>query len=886
LLANDSIYRFDNVELRPATRQLLVDGQPASLGARAFDVLSALIAHRERMLTKNELLELVWPNVVVEENNLQVQVSALRKLLGPQAIVTIPGRGYRFAAGLDALPAFSAANVSAGASNASAAVTASAASGRQAMQVATSAARALRSDTGNLPAVLPPLLGRDAEQATLRKMVKQHRLLSLLGPGGIGKTSLACAVARQVAHDFQGGAWIVELAGVSDPAALPGAVALSLGIQLSGHADAGAELAERLRGSELLVLDNCEHLVEPVAALVTQLLEAVSNLHLLVTSQEPLRLASERPMRLGALAVPEHAALADAATHGAVALFLARASALQPGFRLDQSNVEAVVDICRDLDGLPLALELAAARVPLLGVQGVHKHLASHLHVLKNSVRDAPTRHRTLRSTLDWSHALLSSEEQTVFRRFGVFAGGFGLELAQQVASDDHIDAWAVLDHLGNLVDKSMVVVDAGPVPRYRLLETARAYAREQLETTGEWDSLRQWHARCVRSALDRAERAARLGFAETTDQWVLACSPEIDNLRIAIEWACSPGGDGALALALVNIAAVLMYQAGRYPECVRWMQMAEPLIDEARTPVQVVGEFSLGLALVGLHGGISAQRRMQLLDRACDIFEQQPSSHGLLALTLCSNAYVAAVAGDFDSAERRLAQCSALVEQPALRAFKGTWLYCTGMVRRYQGQSAQALAAFAQALPLVRTEGNARTLFHVLNNLAAAHHELGHVDEAVAQFRRLIEHLQRSPLTDAQMMAFALNWYAHALVGQGALEEAHAQVLRSLPYCRRSLGLRHFAGMLALLAARQGRLREAALLVGCDDAARSRRGEKRSPSDERMIAAALAPIGSAHPAGLVEAWRLEGAGLDEDATAALMSEQHDDAAAMHVRVA
>ncbi|MEO5738355.1 MAG: hypothetical protein ABIQ82_12945, partial [Variovorax sp.] len=384
-----------------------------------------------------------------------------------------------------------------------------------------------------------------------------------------------------------------------------------------------------------------------------------------------------------------------------------------------------------------------------------------------------------------------------------------------------------------------------------------------------EWDSLRQWHARCMHSALDRRARADRLGH-ETTDQWVLACSPEIDNLRSAIEWACGPGGDAALALDLVNIASVLMYQAGRYPECVRWMLMAEPLIDEA-TPVQVVAEFSLGLALVGLHGGISAQRRMQLLDRACDIFERQPP-HGLLALTLCSNAYVAAVSGDFDSAERRLVQCRELVEQPGLRAFKGTWLFCTGLTRRYQDQPVQALTAFSQALPLVRSEGNARTLFHVLNNLAAMHHELGHVDEAVAQFRRLIDHLQRSPLTDAQMMAFALNWYAHALTGQGALEEAQAQVLLSLPHCRRSLGLRHFAGMLALLAARQGRLREAALLIGCDDAARLRRGERRSPSDNRTMAVALALIGAVHPAISVEAWRLEGAGLDEDATVALVT--------------
>lgn len=871
MLPSDSIYRFDNIELHPSTRQLLVEGQPASLGARAFDLLSALIAHRDRMLTKNELLDMVWPNLVVEENNLQVHVSALRKLLGPKAIVTIPGRGYRFAAPLDALPA------------AAAAPAASPPAPKPRAAPMPAAAKALRPDTGNLPALLPPLLGRDAEFATLRELVRQHRLLSLLGPGGIGKTSLARAVARQVAHHFRDGAWMVELANVSDPQALPGAVALALSISLPGRTDARVELAERLRGHELLVLDNCEHLVEPVAALASYLLEAVPHLYMLVTSQEPLKLAAERPVRLDALSVPAHAALADAGAHGAVALFVARVSATQPGFRLDEDNIDAVVDICRELDGMPLALELAAARVPLLGIQGVRQHLAQRLHVLKNGVRDAPSRHRTLRDTLDWSHALLSPDEQKVFRRLGVFVGGFGLELAQQVAADADIDAWAVLDHLGNLIDKSIVVVDASAVPRYRLLETARAYAREQLEAAGEWDSLRQWHARCMHAAIDRRARYARLG-PESEDQWLLGCSPEIDNLRSAIEWACGPGGDAALALDLVNIAAVLMYQAGRYPECVRWMEMAQPLITDD-TPAEVVAQFNLGLALVGLHGGLSAQRRMELLDKAREAFEQQPP-HGLLCLTCCMSAYVASVSGDFEVAERRLDQCRKLLELPGLRAFKGIWLYITGMVRRHQDRPVEALAAFSQALPLVRREANARTLFYVLNNLAAMHHELGHVDEAVTQFRAMIDHLQRSPLTDAEMMGFALNWYAHALTGQGALDEAHAQVLRSVPYCRRSVGLRHFAGMLALLAARRGRLREAALLIGCDDTERERRGERRMAADERTLAATLALIGAAHPAPDIEAWRLEGAELDEDAVVALLSDRFSAPSDRHVQAA
>ncbi len=854
----ESPYRFDNIEVQTASRQLLVDGNPASIGARAFDVLLALIAHRDRMLTKNELLEMVWPNLVVEENNLQVHVSSLRKLLGAKAIVTIPGRGYRFAATLEASAPDNAAPA------------APAAAPQPAV-----AAQALRADTGNLPALLAPLLGRDTEQAALRDLVRAHRLVSVLGPGGIGKTSLAKAVARQLAHEFRDGAWLVELATVSDPAALPGAVALALNISLPAQADAGAALAERLRGRELLVLDNCEHLVEPVAALVARLLDALPHLHILVTSQEPLRLAAEQPMRLDALAVPSdsHAPLADAAAHGAVALFVARVRAVQPGFRLDEGNLGAVVEICRELDGMPLALELAAARVPLLGVQGARQHLSQRLRILSSGTRDAPSRHRTLRATLDWSHALLSPQEQTVFRRLGVFVGGFGLELAQQVAADEHIDAWAVLDLLGNLIDKSIVVAEAGPVPRYRLLESARAYAREQSEAAGEWERLRRWHARCMQAAIDRRARYARLG-PESEDQWLLACSPEIDNLGSAIEWACGPAGDRTLALSLVNIASVLMYQAGRYPECLRWMQAAEPLIGED-TPAQVVAEFRLGMAAAGLHGGISAHQRTLLLDQALETFDQQPPQPAQ-AMAGCMSAYVAAVSGDFEKAERRLTQYRALVEIPAMRGFKGLWLYIMGMVRRYQDRPDDALTAFNQALPLVRGGGNARVLFYVLNNLAAMHHELGHLDEAASQFRGVIDHLQRSPLTDAQMMAFALNWYAHALTSLGELDKAEAQVMLSLPHCRRSVGLRHFAGMLALLFARQGRLREAALLIGCDDAARERRGEMRTPTDRRTLAGTLSLIGAAHPPAQVDAWRLEGTGLDEDAVAALLA-GHDD---------
>ena len=842
----DTVFRFDRAELHPATRELRVDGQSVPLGARAFDLLQALVVNRDRMLSKNELLDMVWPKLVVEENNLQVQVSSLRKLLGAKAIVTVPGRGYRFGAALlhdggAATPASAPAAL------------------RPALP-------ASRGQAGNLPAPAL-LLGREADLLAVPALVGAHRLVTLLGAGGIGKTSLACAVAHQLGHVFADGVWLVALADVSDAAALPMAVARALGINLPGRGDAQAELAERLHGRALLVLDNCEHLVWAVAPLVEQLLQARPGLHVLATSQEPLRLAQERQVRLEALAVPGPDARDEPLAHGAVALFVTRVQTLLPGFVLDAYNLEAVVEICRELDGVPLALEFAAARVPLLGVDGVRLHLAHRLRLLNRGSRDAPTRHRTLRATLDWSHALLGEDEKKVFRRLGVFVGGFGLELAQQVVADEQTDAWDVLDLLGNLVEKSMVVLEPGATPRYRLLETARVYACDQLELVVEWRAMQLAHARCMLTVFDRRGRIARVGM-EPVNQWVQACLPEVDNLRSAIEWACD-AGERELALDLVNLSAEFMYEAGRYPECVAWMRRAEPLID-AQTPELVAARFKFGLAMVGLHGGLDGATRLQLLGEALQILERHPPQV-VLVYTLCMQAYVAGICGDLALARASLDRAHALVQQPPLSVFRGNVLYIQGMVCRYEGRPHDAFAAFSEALPHVRQAGDGRTLFYLQNNIAAVHHEMGHLDEAVDQYRATMAHLEASPRTDAEMMSFLLLWYAHALTAHGLLDEALALVRRSLPYCRRSLGLRHFAGMLSLLAARQGRLREAALLLGCDDAARLRRGEVRTPFDQRTATATLALVGAAHTHERIAVWRVQGSALDEEQAQALV---------------
>ena len=346
-------YRFGRFELNPATRQLLVDKQSALVGARAFDVLLALIERRDRVVTKNELLDLVWPGLVVEENNLQVQVSALRKALGPQAVSTIPGRGYRFVAALENDPAPAQ-------SHPSESVTLSATAGAK---------------LTNLPEELPLLYGRDEDLAAVRSLIDAHKLVTIVGAGGIGKTRLARATVHSLRDRYVDGVWFVDLAPVSDPALTASTVASTLNLRL-GADSRPDEIADMLRtNAMLIVLDNCEHLLEAVAELATTLRRVAPQVQLLATSQMPLKVPAEQMYRLGTLAVPVEASAAIARQAGAVALFTARLQAVDSRFELNDENVGDVIDICRRLDGIALAIELAAARVPLLGVAGLRGRL-------------------------------------------------------------------------------------------------------------------------------------------------------------------------------------------------------------------------------------------------------------------------------------------------------------------------------------------------------------------------------------------------------------------------------------------------------------------------------------------------------------------------------
>jgi predicted ATPase len=434
------------------------------------------------------------------------------------------------------------------------------------------------------------LFGRDADLDMLAQMLEQHRLITVIGAGGIGKTSLVVqalrlrqavsqlrgeagvggvgpvchestpAGAAQSTHslDEPAPAVLVELAPITDPSLLPGAIAQALRLPLSGRGDPLAGLVQVMQALRvLLVLDNAEHLASAVADLAAAVILGAPGVQLLVTSQVALRLPDERLLRLGPLAVPRStASVADAMQHGSVALFVDQVRASDQRFSLNPRNVAIVVQLCRQLDGVALALKLAAARVSFLGLQGLQDRLAERLRLLSGGHHGAPTRQQTLMAALDWSHSLLDAPEQIVFRRLAVCVGGFNLELACKLAADDALDDLAVVDILSALVDRSLIEVDTGETPRYRLLESTREYAWLRLRESGEEATLRQRHAHIITQLFEQADTE----LWHTPDPiWLARYTPELDNARAALDWAVRQ--EDPMAVSLMAGLARLLFQ-------------------------------------------------------------------------------------------------------------------------------------------------------------------------------------------------------------------------------------------------------------------------------------------------------------------------------------
>jgi predicted ATPase/DNA-binding winged helix-turn-helix (wHTH) protein len=557
---DEETFAFGSFRLIPAQRMLLDDGKPLRLGSRALDILITLVEHAGETISNEQLIAHTWPDTVVDDGALRVHVAALRKALGDgragrRYVANNPGRGYAFVAPVT----------------------------REHVLSATAAPTGV-AEVDNLPAPFTRIVGRDDVIAALATQLARRRFLTIVGPGGIGKTTVAVAVAGAVRASYKDGAWFVGLASLSNPELVPSALGAALGMPPSG-ANLVQGLSAWLRDkTALIVLDSCEHVVGTAATLAEAVLKAAPGVSILTTSREPLRAEGETLHRLAALELPANSVdltADDALRYSAIQLFNERARAAVDGFGVADADVPAVLEICRRLDGIPLALELAAARVGVFGLRDLAAHLDDRFHVLTSGRRTALPRHQTLGAALDWSYQLLPEEERAALRRLSVFAGNFTLEAAIAVADPGSFE---IVDEIANLVGKSLVSADPrGEIPQYCLLDTTRLYAFEKLKSSGQLQQVARRHAEYYLAVFANAEAESE---SQPQAEWLAIYGRHLDNVRAALDWAFSSEGDPHIGVGLTVAVVPLWEQMALLGECRERVERALAVLesDEAAT--------------------------------------------------------------------------------------------------------------------------------------------------------------------------------------------------------------------------------------------------------------------------------------------------------------
>jgi len=810
-------FRFGTFTLLAFERMLLSDGQPVALGSRAIDLLLALVHRRGEVVSKDDLFKSAWPGLVVEDNNLAVQVSVLRKVLGPEAIVNVARRGYRFGLPVEELP--SDAPVPA---------------------PAPPCAVDQHANDPLAPLPIPPelMLGRAADSAELDDLLQKHRLVTVVGPAGVGKTALAMVAAHARRGAMRDGAVWIDLAAIRQPALVPRLLIQALCVPAGGNDDTLPALLAPLRRLQVLVVfDNAEHLVEAVAQLACAVLAAAPDVRMLVTSQLALQVTAERVFGLEPLAVPPSDCPPDEARmHGAVALFIDEARRGDRHFVLDEDNFAGVIALCRQLDGLPLAIKLAAARLPMFGIEGLRTRLADRFSLLRAQAPDLSTRHQTLRAALDWSHGLLPPNAVSVFRRLSVFAGGFSLELAIATVKDELQDDLAVENTLELLVRHTLVSVDNGTQPRHRMLDSVREYARLELESNSESEATHRRHAQAMLALF----RTASVDYWHQSDAAFLsAYGQEIDNVRIALDWCLK--NDGPLGVALLGEAADLFYALLIHREYRELLAAYEPWVNHTLPP-EVLGRYHVELARISM--GWDPKQHLESALLATRIYRELGDTRRLyMALEHIAVSMLTPV-----PQARELLQELVLLEQPdwppnLLRLR----MVCQGLIRSREGHHAEAREAVLASLAYSRSAGSDRQAARDLSNLVYIHLTSGDTAQAVSLGRELMGGwLARNGIPRTN----ALGNLATALLMEGEVAEARARVTELFDDCRDRgwEGFGVFSSLYALLAASEGRLETAARLIGHDDLACQRLGLRFPPSAAareralRLIEPALDP--------------------------------------------
>jgi predicted ATPase/DNA-binding winged helix-turn-helix (wHTH) protein len=573
----DDSLAFGPFRLHKRRRLLLEGDQEVRLGSRAFGLLIALVEHTGEVVSREQLEARVWPRSVVEESSLRVHIAALRRALGDgqggnRYITSVPGRGYCFVAPLRSLQA----------------------------AAATATPACARHTSHNLPVRLAPVIGRGGAIDAAKALLLERRFVTVTGPGGMGKTTLALTVAEDLLSAFPDGTWLVELAPIVDPTRLIATVASTLGIPVPAESPLPALSAALAERKCLVVLDNCEHVLEAAATLAENLLKCSSRLSVLATSRERLNADGEWVCRLRSLAVPPdgmQVSAAQALSYAAVQLFVQRAMAACDGFALTDADASAVRDLCRQLDGNPLAIDIAAAHVDRIGVRGLAAGLHKQLQFFARGRRTSVPRHRTLEATLDWSYKLLSEQERSVLRRLAVFRGGFTLESACSVASDAHISSRMVIGCTMTLADKSLLSIDTSGDPiRYRLYETTRTYALDKLEQAEDGSLTFLRHAARMQQLLKQAELEWANGSRE---EWIATHCRDLADVRAAMEWCFShEKADLVTGIGIAAGALLPVYELGLLDEHREWIEQALERIHLV-SPPQFEIEMRLSAALM-----------------------------------------------------------------------------------------------------------------------------------------------------------------------------------------------------------------------------------------------------------------------------------------------
>jgi predicted ATPase/DNA-binding winged helix-turn-helix (wHTH) protein len=620
---------FGTFILDRTRKQLMENNRPLHLGGRAFDLLAALTERAGEVLSRQELEAKVWPHTIVEETSLRVHISALRKILGDgvggaRYIANVPGRGYSFVVPVVALE--SPADPVAPPTPLPGAMPVSA------------------RRTHNLPARLNHAIGRSDIVGVLGERLATRRLVSIVGPGGMGKTTVALAVAESQLGRYSDGVWFVDLAPLNDPARVPRALASALQISVSAE-DPWATLRDPLRDScMLIILDNCEHVVEAAASMVERVLREGPAVHILATSREALEAEGEWVHRLAALEGPvadDATPLEEGLTYPAIRLFVERASANSDAFVVTQANFNTVAHLCRQLDGMPLAIELAAGRIDSLGLQGLADRLDEMFALLTRGRRNALPRHRTLQALLDWSHELLTEVERIVLRRLSIFPASFTLESACAVLAGDDLPASSVVDGVVGLAAKSLVGVDiSGESVLHRLLYTTRTYAADKLARSGEQACLAAVHAAHFEDVL-----AGALQLRDTLPiaDWLHRHGRLMDDVRAGLDWAFSPAGDTLLGVRLTTAALDLVYELGLLDEYRSRVDIAMEAVGTLR-PSQPALELRLRAGRSFLHTQTKGRQfsRDANLARILELADQLGSAPQRIEamFSLCANAF------------------------------------------------------------------------------------------------------------------------------------------------------------------------------------------------------------------------------------------------------